>query len=468
MGPGSALLALWLAAVSPQAAQPPAPGGAPDAEYYFLVGRHLEGEGRLDDAVTALKRAIELAPKNAEPQAELAALYARQDKAGEAVDAAEAALAIDPKNREANRILGTVLAALAEQRQPAHPGDDVSAYPRRAIAALEIARGDGTGDLSIDLALARLYMQARRPADAVPLLRRILLENPQYTEGALLLAQAQQAADAPADALATIDAVLAQDPSIVRARVLQAQIREQQHQWTEAAESWKAAQELLPSNTEVAARRAMALLNSGDAAAAEDAARTLRAANPQDVRGLYVLGVALESQARFAEALPVLEEAARRAPDNTAILYQYSAALDRSGRQADAEKSLRAIIARDPLDANALNYLGYMLAERGSSLDEAVQLIERALKIDPDNPSFLDSLGWAYVRQGKLDLADRPLTTAAERQPKNSVIQDHLGDLRIKQQRTAEAVAAWQRALDGDGESIDRARIEKKISDARR
>jgi tetratricopeptide (TPR) repeat protein len=111
-----------------------------------------------------------------------------------------------------------------------------------------------------------------------------------------------------------------------------------------------------------------------------------------------------------------------------------------------------------------------MLAERGpaSSLDEAVTLIQRALKVDPDNPSFLDSLGWAYVQQGKLDLADAPLTAAAGKLPTNSVIQDHLGDLRQKQNRHADAIAAWQKALAGDGDSIDRGKIQKKIDAAKK
>ena len=63
------------------------------------------------------------------------------------------------------------------------------------------------------------------------------------------------------------------------------------------------------------------------------------------------------------------------------------------------------MIARDPEHAAALNYLGYMLAERGERLDESVELIKRALAIDPDNGSYLDSLGWAYFKDGKLDLA---------------------------------------------------------------
>ena len=150
------------------------------------------------------------------------------------------------------------------------------------------------------------------------------------------------------------------------------------------------------------------------------------------------------------------------------MTFQFGAALDRAGKQPEAQKIFRDLIAKDPLDANALNYLGYMLAEQRASLDEAVALIQRALKIDPDNPSYLDSLGWAYFQQGKLDLADAPLSTAAGRLPKNSVIQEHLGDLRLKQDRQADAIAAWQRALAGDGEGIDRAKVQKKLDAARK
>jgi tetratricopeptide (TPR) repeat protein len=470
---GSGLLAVWLVTSAGLAqAQPPAPSAVasqPDAEYYFLLGRYLEGGGKIDEAAAALKQAVALAPALAQPRAELAAFYARQDDAASAVTTAEEALKIDPENREANRVLGSVLAALIEDKHPARPGDDVSTYPDRAIKALEIARGnDSTEELSVDLALARLYLRARRPADAIGPLHHIFLENPGFIQGALLLAQAQQASGKSDDALSTLDSVLNDDPSQARARVMQAEILEQQRRWKDAAESWKQAQELVPGNADIAARRAIALLNGGDAAGAESAARAGKASNPTDVRLLYVLGVALEARNAFDEALPVLEDAARRAPDNTAVQYQYGSVLDRVGRKADAEKVLRDIITKHPDDANSLNFLGYMLAEKGTSLDEAVGYIQRALKSDPENPSFLDSLGWAYFRQGKLDLADQPLTTAAEKQPTNSVIQDHLGDLRIAQRRKAEAVAAWQRALAGDGDTIDRARIQKKISDAQR
>src|SRR5918993_3857991 len=272
------------------APQPPA--DAPNASYYFLLGRHLEGGGKIDDAIAAFKRAIELEPQSAEPRAELAALYARADKPREAVEVAEAALAVDPKNKEANQMLGSVLAGFAEQRQALKPGNDVSGYSRRAIAALEIARGDGTGDLSIDLALARLYLERDRPVDAIPLLRRIVMEQPQYAEGSLLLAEAQEASGSPDAAVETLTSLLDEQPQFFRGRVQLAELYDRQRKWSDAAAAWAAVQQLNQRNTEVSARRATALLNAGRPGDARDVLREALKIAPTDVRLSFMLAQA--------------------------------------------------------------------------------------------------------------------------------------------------------------------------------
>src|SRR5262249_57855277 len=87
----------------------------------------------------------------------------------------------------------------------------------------------------------------------------------------------------------------------------------------------------------------------------------------------------------------------------------------------------RQLITRAPNNAIALNYLGYMLAERGERLGESVDYLKRALAIDPDNGSYLDSIGWAYYKDGKLDLALDNLKKAADQLSTNSVVQDHYG-----------------------------------------
>ena len=487
------------AALVTQASPGNSPGGTPS--YYFLLGRYLEGEGKIEEAIAAHRQAIDLAPGSAELRAELAGLFARRDRVREALDTAEAALQQDPSNREANRILGSVLAALSEQRRPLRPGDDPSQYAPRAIAALEKSRRDTGTDLNLELMLGRLYLQSRRYETAAASLRRVVDEQPEYPEAAMLLAAAQEGAGQQDEAVRTLEASLAHNPSFFRGHVRIAELYEQQRRFKEAAGAYARAQ-AANGRADLAARRAGALINAGNAAearpllegalkrktspdagllymlaqaerrlknpaAAAVAAQQLKAAFPDDPRVLYLEAQLLDDQGRKSEAIEAFQQLVKRAPDDPALVYEYANLLDKGGRTEEAERALRDLLARDPLDANALNSLGYMLAERGTRLDEAVDLVQRALKIEPTNSSFLDSLGWAYFRQGRLDLADGPLTQAAAGLPDSSAVQDHLGDLRFQQQRFAEAVAAWERSLSGDGEAIDRAAVEKKIRDAR-
>ena len=96
--------------------------------------------------------------------------------------------------------------------------------------------------------------------------------------------------------------------------------------------------------------------------------------------------------------------------------------------------------------------VGYMLTESGRQLDEAVRLVQRALDIDPGNPFYLDSLGWAYYKAGQFELAEENLRRAAEQLVVNSVVQDHYGDVLLKLGRLQEAIERWTQAISGDGD----------------
>ena len=460
------LVAMVLVCPAVSGAQPPG-GVAPDtARYYFLLGRYYESKGEVDKAVAAHKQALGLEPGSAEIRAELAGVYARQDRAVEAVEMAEAALKSDPSNAEANRIIGSIFAALAEQRQSLKPGDDPALYVPRAIAALERARQDGGAELGLELTLGRLYLQTKAYDKAIPLLRRVAQQQPGYIEVAIQLATAEDGAGRTADARETLRSALDENPKSLRAWVMLAELSEKESEWDAAADAYTRAQALNP-RIDLSTRRAAALINAGKAAAARDLLKAGAASPTAEPLVLYLYATAQRQSGDLAGA----EQTARRlraaAPDDPRGMYVLAQVLEARQDFAGAEQSLRDILKRDPEDATALNYLGYMLAERGQRLDEAVDLVQRALKLEPGNPSFLDSLGWAYYQQGKLELADPPLSEAASKMPNNSVIQDHLGDLRFKQKRFADAASAWERSLSGDGDSIDRSRIEKKIQDAR-
>jgi Tfp pilus assembly protein PilF len=105
------------------------------------------------------------------------------------------------------------------------------------------------------------------------------------------------------------------------------------------------------------------------------------------------------------------------------------------------------VLATDPQNAAVLNYLGYMLADRGTKLDEALIMIKKAVELEPANGAYLDSLGWAYFRLGKYELAEDNLMKASQRMATDPTVQDHLGDLYQKTGRLKLAAAHWERAV---------------------
>jgi tetratricopeptide (TPR) repeat protein len=121
-----------------------------------------------------------------------------------------------------------------------------------------------------------------------------------------------------------------------------------------------------------------------------------------------------------------------------------------------------------------LNYFGYMLAERGTRLDEALKLIKQAVDQDPQNGSYLDSLGYVYYRLGKYDLAEQYLRRASEKMDNDGTVHSHLGDVFAKTGRLEMAAAQWKRAVDefgkalpGDNDPTEIADTQKKLDDVR-
>jgi Flp pilus assembly protein TadD len=140
-----------------------------------------------------------------------------------------------------------------------------------------------------------------------------------------------------------------------------------------------------------------------------------------------------------------------------------------------AESEFRSIIKEEPDNAGALNYLGYMLADRNQHLDEAQQLIIKALEIDPGNGAYLDSLGWVYYHQNHLEAAEEQLRNALDKMKDDPTVHDHLGDVLVKQGKVKEAIVQWQASLKSyeanqasqDVDPADMAKVQSKLEDAR-
>jgi tetratricopeptide (TPR) repeat protein len=533
-----AVFAVVMAAAAPAAQQAPS-----TAWYEFLVARQRESEGNAEAAIAAYKRAAALDPASSEIHTALAELYARQDRVDDCIASAERALSINPDNLGAHRILGLVYASLSQSRANRRAaGRD---YAREALDHLERVRASGSRgpDGTILLAIGRLHLGAGSFDQAIPPLRQLVEQEPQFGEGVALLARAYSGAGKSDEASVLLEDLVKDDPDYL---TLLAELYERDDKWDKAADAYGRAAEREPENQQLRARWITALLNSPDPAdvarasamlqkiveakpsdaqnlyllsqsqrrtkdfaGAETSARQIIKNDPQGLLGPYALAQVFEDQRNYRKVVetlaPVVAPFASRADAapradvarlflhlgfayqqlkeldraaqaleqgkpyarDTAILFQLASVFESQKKYADAERTFKQVLEKDPANAAALNYLGYMLADRGERLDEAVGYIKRALETEPDNSSYLDSLGWAYFKMNRLDLAEAPLRRASADLTTNSVVQDHWGDLLFKLGRFRDAISAWERALAGDGDSIDKGQIDKKIKTAR-
>jgi len=178
--------------------------------------------------------------------------------------------------------------------------------------------------------------------------------------------------------------------------------------------------------------------------------------------------------AEMAQALDAAEKLSETPQEKMSVAFMRGAMYERQKKYDAAEGEFRKVLATDPDNAGALNYLGYMFAEAGIKLDEAAKLVSRALELDPQNGAYLDSLGWVYYRQNRLPEAENLLVQALQRIGKDPTVHDHLGDIYFKQGKTRDAIVQWQASLQEyeagvsqDMDSSEAARINRKLESAK-
>jgi len=480
----------------------PAPVLAQSADPYleFLLGRRLEQDGDAKGAVAALERAAAADPSSAEIRAELAGLHMRQNDVPAAEKAARDALSRDAGNVEAHRVLGLIQSAYAESAGENGQADKAPEFTKNAIAHLEkvVATPGGATDVNVQYSLGRLYLRSGDNEKAIERLSRVLEQNSYSIQARLSLAQALGAADRNEEAAKIIEEVvddeprlastlaqfyeragkpelaaqayaraLAANPKDLRALLAMSREYSTKGEYDKAIDTLTKAQGLVPTDAGIAAFLAQTFLQAKKYQEAATFSAAAQKKFPTDLRFTRLHARALFETGGTSRAIALMEAAVKSNPEDSGVYLSMADIYSDAGRTDEALKTLEAALQRFPAEADVLNYLGYMLADRGTRLDESVRLITRALEIDPDNPSYLDSLGWAHFKRGDLAQAETHLSKAAQGLPRNSVVQDHYGDLLAKRGRTADAIAAWSKALEGDGEDIERAAIEKKIKDTK-
>ncbi len=162
------------------------------------------------------------------------------------------------------------------------------------------------------------------------------------------------------------------------------------------------------------------------------------------------------------------------ADDKIYIYFLRGALAERQKHYDSAEEEFRKILAIDSNNSMTLNYLGYMLGDRGVKLDDALAMVQKAVQLEPQNGAYLDSLGWVYFKMGQYALAEANLRKASERIGRDPQVHDHLGELFEKTGRLKMAAGQWEQSLQeyartvpADAEPGDVSKVQKKLDSAR-
>jgi len=248
--------------------------------------------------------------------------------------------------------------------------------------------------------------------------------------------------------------------------------------WQKATDVAKEATEKLPKDRDLKIVYASQMADLGQSDAAIEQVKSLIKGTPED-RDIYVrLAMMYSRLKRWPEAEAALDKAdqlSAKSEEHQEIAFLRASGYERQKKYSEAEDLFRKIIKDSPDNSAALNYLGYMMADRGENLEEALGMIKKAVDREPANGAFLDSLGWAYFKLGKYDLAEDNLLKASQHvMGADPTVQEHLGDLYQKTGRLKLAATHWERAVaewsrtvapEVDQEAL--AKVQKKLESAK-
>ncbi len=180
---------------------------------------------------------------------------------------------------------------------------------------------------------------------------------------------------------------------------------------------------------------------------------------------------------RWKDASSAIDEAQKlnASPPDMGLIYFLRGALQERQKHIDAaEQQFRQSLTVDPNNALTLNYLGYMLADHGVKLNEALQFVEHAVKLDPENGAYLDSLGWVHYKLGQYALAEQTLERAISLIPTDPTVRDHLGEVYASTGQLQQAVSQWEASLKNyansapaDAEPADVNKVRKRLDKAK-
>jgi tetratricopeptide (TPR) repeat protein len=390
---------------------------------HYYLARFYRDMGAMDRALAAYDRALALNWTPAMAQ-EAAAAYESAGLYEQSLRLYRQMIADDPTDERARGLLANIYLRLDRVEE--------------ALAELAELRHYSADVDNIDLTIARILLDEERYQEALILLHEMLSDEPRLDAVRSLLVLGYY-----------------RSGQVARARALLEEIRPGDYGYEEAV--------LMLARIYHGAEDPVTAARILDRALAEPEHRYL---------SFYVTLALLHAEWHDAgQGILVFDRALRDLGPTARVFFEYALYLDRIGDSEGALAKMQEVIARDPQDPFALNYVGYTWADRGENLTQALTYIEEAVRLRPEDGSIRDSLGWVYYRLGDYRRAVEELELAVELLPDDPVIYDHLGDAYRELGQRGAALTAYRRALellDPLQEREKRMTIEEKIEELAR
>jgi tetratricopeptide (TPR) repeat protein len=403
-----------------------------------------------------------------------------------AVATYEKALAKDPENKELRRayavaLIGTgnTAAARAELEKilKADP-DDAATYlqmakidrqegqfdqARKELERAKALQSDKSDDMEISYQQAMLEEAAGNQDKAIELLQGLVKQSErpagQYTpaeannhaiflEGVGRIYRAQHKYEPALQAFKQIVA-LGKD-QVARGEQGIVDTLRQNHQLPQALSEVESALQKYPDERALKVLRAYVM---GEVGRVEEAVKQLQGLmnnTPADEDLCLNIAQVYIQAKQYAQAEQAVNKAlgySSKPEEQVYSRFLLGSVYEREKKYDLAEEQFKKVLEADPLNASAANYLGYMLADRGVRLEESLKYIQKAVRLEPNNGAYLDSLGWAYYKMDRCDLAEPPLEQAARLMSDDPTIHEHLGHLYLRLGKDAQAEQEWERAL---------------------
>jgi tetratricopeptide (TPR) repeat protein len=453
-------------------------------------------------AIDVLKDAIKANPNNAEPYQQLAFIYARYlKKTDQAIDYANRAIALNPADVDGYQRLVEIEVGAGQEKKALEALDRASkvrssdpnfwmhlgklyvailfksdSQPKpddlkKVNEIFKRAAEQAEDDPGILKDVADYYAASQQLKEAIPLYLRVLELQPDDANAQEKLATGFILTNQRGKAVEMLEQIIKEhsdkyQPYDLLAQVLDEEARSLQRanrideakaKFAKVAANYE--QSMLINPNHLGTYLHLAELLVGPLKDADRAVQLLTEARrrfPGVPEIVYYLAIAQREAKRNQQAVATFEEALHEAQldqdddvINAKFYFNYGAAAEQAGLYEKAAELLRKSISLDPANsAEASNYLGYMWADHNMHLEEAESMIRHALESEPNNASYLDSLGWVEFRRGKFDQALTDLLRAAKTAERDDpVVFEHIGDTYLKLNRMPEALEAWQKAL---------------------